>query len=41
MILMTVIMALIMSGSRIWWRGADVRPDFHWDKPPVAAMGYR
>jgi hypothetical protein len=22
-------------------RGADVRPDFHRDKPPVAAMGYR
>jgi hypothetical protein len=23
-------------------RGADVRrPDFHWYKPPVAAMGYR
>ncbi len=22
-------------------RGADVRPDFHWDKPPVAAMSYR
>jgi hypothetical protein len=22
-------------------RGADVRPDFHWKKPPVAAMGYR
>jgi hypothetical protein len=22
-------------------RGADVRPDFNWDKPPVAAMGYR
>jgi hypothetical protein len=22
-------------------RGADVRPDFHWSKPPVAAMGYR
>ena len=22
-------------------RGADVRPDFHWNKPPVAAMGYR
>jgi hypothetical protein len=21
--------------------GTDVRPDFHWDKPPVAAMGYR
>jgi hypothetical protein len=21
--------------------GADVRPDFHWKKPPVAAMGYR
>jgi hypothetical protein len=21
--------------------GADVRPDFYWDKPPVAAMGYR
>ena len=20
---------------------ADVRPDFYWDKPPVAAMGYR
>jgi hypothetical protein len=22
-------------------RGADGRPDFHWNKPPVAAMGYR
>jgi len=22
-------------------RGADVRPNFHWNKPPVAAMGYR
>jgi hypothetical protein len=22
-------------------RGADVRPDFHWNMPPVAAMGYR
>jgi hypothetical protein len=22
-------------------RGADVRPDFHWNKPPVAALGYR
>jgi hypothetical protein len=22
-------------------RGADVRPDFHWSKPPVAALGYR
>jgi len=22
-------------------KGADVRPDFHWDKKPVAAMGYR
>ena len=22
-------------------RGADVRPDFHWNEPPVAAMGYR
>ena len=22
-------------------RGADVRPDFHWQGPPVAAMGYR
>ena len=22
-------------------RGADVRPDFHWNSPPVAAMGYR
>ena len=22
-------------------RGADVRPDFNWNKPPVAAMGYR
>jgi hypothetical protein len=22
-------------------KGADVRPDFHWDKPPVAALGYR
>jgi hypothetical protein len=21
--------------------GADVRPDFHWKGPPVAAMGYR
>ena len=22
-------------------RGADVRSDFPWNKPPVAAMGYR
>ena len=22
-------------------RGADVRPDFNWNKPPIAAMGYR
>jgi hypothetical protein len=22
-------------------RGADVRPNFHWNKPPVAMMGYR
>jgi hypothetical protein len=22
-------------------RGADVRPDFHWNKSPTAAMGYR
>jgi hypothetical protein len=22
-------------------RGADVRPDFHWNKPPTTAMGYR
>jgi hypothetical protein len=22
-------------------KGADVRPDFHWQGPPVAAMGYR
>jgi hypothetical protein len=22
-------------------RGADVRPDFNWNKQPVAAMGYR
>jgi hypothetical protein len=22
-------------------RGADVRPDFHWKGPPVAALGYR
>ena len=22
-------------------RGTDVRPDFHWNKPPTAAMGYR
>jgi hypothetical protein len=22
-------------------RGADVRPDFHWNAKPVAAMGYR
>ena len=22
-------------------RGADVRPDFSWNKPPVAMMGYR
>jgi hypothetical protein len=22
-------------------RGADVRPDFHWKGPPVAAIGYR
>lgn len=22
-------------------RGAEVRPDFHWDRMPIAAMGYR
>jgi hypothetical protein len=22
-------------------RGADVRPDFNWDKKPVGMMGYR
>jgi hypothetical protein len=22
-------------------RGADVRPDLNWKKPPTAAMGYR
>jgi hypothetical protein len=22
-------------------RGADVRPDFNWNRTPVAAMGYR
>jgi hypothetical protein len=22
-------------------RGADVRPDFNWDKLPIKAMGYR
>jgi hypothetical protein len=22
-------------------RGADVRPDYHWNKKPVATMGYR
>ena len=22
-------------------RGADVRPDFNWDKQPVRVMGYR
>jgi hypothetical protein len=22
-------------------RGADVRPDFNWDKKPLRAMGYR
>jgi hypothetical protein len=22
-------------------RGGDVRPNSHWNKPPVAAMGYR
>jgi len=22
-------------------RGADIRPNFYWDKKPVAAMGYR
>jgi hypothetical protein len=22
-------------------RGADVRPDFNWDKKPMRAMGYR
>jgi hypothetical protein len=22
-------------------RGGDVRPDFHWNKKPVAMMGYR
>jgi hypothetical protein len=42
---------LIISGSRIWnrgssartcgQRGAEVRPDFNWNKKPIAAMGYR
>ena len=27
--------------ARAEFRDADVRPDFHWDKKPVAAMGYR
>jgi hypothetical protein len=22
-------------------KGADVGPDFYWNKPPVAAIGYR
>lgn len=22
-------------------RGAEIRPDFNWNKPPIAAMGYR
>jgi hypothetical protein len=22
-------------------RGADVRPDFNWNRKPVASMGYR
>jgi hypothetical protein len=22
-------------------KGGDIRPNFHWDNPPVAAMGYR
>jgi len=22
-------------------RWADIRPDFNWNKPPTAAMGYR
>jgi hypothetical protein len=22
-------------------RGPDIRPDFHWNKPPTAAIGYR
>ena len=22
-------------------RGADIRPDFNWNKPPTAAIGYR
>jgi hypothetical protein len=22
-------------------RGADVRPDFNWDRKPIAAIGYR
>jgi hypothetical protein len=27
--------------SRCGKRGADVRPDFNWDKRPEGAMGYR
>jgi hypothetical protein len=27
--------------SRCGKRGADVRPDFSWNKKPVAMMGYR
>ena len=22
------------------WRGADIRPDFHWDKPGLLAKGF-
>jgi hypothetical protein len=29
---------LLLDGVR---RGADVRPDFNWNKPPIKAMGYR
>jgi len=28
-------------GFDLWQGGADVRPDFNWDKKPVRVMGYR
>jgi len=34
-------LGLALSAKHCGKRGADVRPDFNWDKQPVRVMGYR
>jgi hypothetical protein len=35
------ILSLALSAKHCGHRGADVRPDFNWNKTPVKAMGCR